>query len=96
MIATFWPEPERQRYEAAARRFRHPESGLVTLEQSLQLYAWHGRHHLAQDAHLPLRAMLADQVVVDAVAADVGQFVGPDVAALVRERWAAGELLVSG
>lgn len=24
MIATFWPEPERQRYEAAARRFRHP------------------------------------------------------------------------
>jgi hypothetical protein len=30
-----------------ARTFRHPESGLVTLECNLQLYAWHGRHHLA-------------------------------------------------
>jgi len=31
-----------------ARTFRHPKTGLVTLEQALQLYAWHGRHHLAQ------------------------------------------------
>jgi uncharacterized damage-inducible protein DinB len=29
------------------RAFRHPELGLVTLEANLQLYAWHGRHHLA-------------------------------------------------
>src|SRR5690606_29747898 len=34
------------------------------------------RHHLAQDAHLPLRAMLADQIVVDAVGTHVRQFVG--------------------
>jgi len=29
------------------RTFRHPELGLVTLERSLALYAWHGRHHVA-------------------------------------------------
>lgn len=29
------------------RAFRHPEMGAVTLDTSLQLYAWHGRHHLA-------------------------------------------------
>lgn len=28
--------------------FTHPESGLVTLEQAIGLYAWHGRHHIAQ------------------------------------------------
>lgn len=33
--------------EAWARAFRHPELGRVTLEANLQLYAWHGRHHLA-------------------------------------------------
>lgn len=33
--------------EAWGRGFRHPELGLVTLEANLQLYAWHGRHHLA-------------------------------------------------
>ncbi|HKJ93760.1 MAG TPA: putative metal-dependent hydrolase [Longimicrobiales bacterium] len=34
--------------EAQFRRtFRHPELGSVTLERNLQLYAWHGRHHLA-------------------------------------------------
>lgn len=32
--------------ERLARAFRHPELGLVTLETNLQLYAWHGRHHL--------------------------------------------------
>lgn len=31
-----------------ARRFRHPELGIVTLERNLALYAWHGRHHIAQ------------------------------------------------
>jgi DinB superfamily len=29
------------------RSFRHPEHGLITLERNLQLYAWHGRHHVA-------------------------------------------------
>jgi len=29
------------------RKFRHPELGVVTLEQALGLYAWHGRHHVA-------------------------------------------------
>jgi uncharacterized damage-inducible protein DinB len=30
------------------RKFRHPELGEVTLERNLALYAWHGRHHVAQ------------------------------------------------
>lgn len=30
-----------------ARTFRHPELGLMTLDKNLQLYAWHGRHHVA-------------------------------------------------
>jgi len=29
------------------RKFRHPERGLMTLSDNLQLYAWHGRHHVA-------------------------------------------------
>jgi hypothetical protein len=29
------------------RSFRHPELGLVSLEQNAALYAWHGRHHVA-------------------------------------------------
>jgi uncharacterized damage-inducible protein DinB len=29
------------------RNFRHPEMGNVSLEKSLALYAWHGRHHVA-------------------------------------------------
>lgn len=33
--------------EQLALAFHHPEGGRTTLEQSLQLYAWHGRHHLA-------------------------------------------------
>jgi hypothetical protein len=33
--------------EQFGRAFRHPELGLVPLEANLQLYAWHGRHHLA-------------------------------------------------
>lgn len=34
--------------EAFARRFRHPESGVLALDQTLALYAWHGPHHVAQ------------------------------------------------
>jgi hypothetical protein len=30
------------------RTFRHPERGTVTLQGNLALYAWHGRHHVAQ------------------------------------------------
>ena len=29
------------------RTFRHPELGTVSLNQSIGLYAWHGRHHVA-------------------------------------------------
>ena len=29
------------------RTFRHPEIGLLRLDTSLALYAWHGRHHTA-------------------------------------------------
>ncbi len=28
------------------RTFRHPELGSMTLEKTLALYAWHGRHHV--------------------------------------------------
>jgi uncharacterized damage-inducible protein DinB len=34
------------------RSFRHPELGLVTLEKTLALYAWHGRHHVAHITEL--------------------------------------------
>jgi uncharacterized damage-inducible protein DinB len=30
-----------------ARQFRHPELGTVSLDRTLALYAWHGRHHVA-------------------------------------------------
>ncbi len=30
-----------------ARQFRHPELGTVSLDRTLALYAWHGRHHIA-------------------------------------------------
>lgn len=29
------------------RTFRHPDLGSMTLEKTLALYAWHGRHHVA-------------------------------------------------
>ena len=32
---------------AFARAFRHPERGLMRLDQNLAMYAWHGRHHVA-------------------------------------------------
>jgi len=37
------------------RAFRHPELGLMRLDQNLALYAWHGRHHVAQIASLRKR-----------------------------------------
>jgi len=30
-----------------ARPLQHPEYGLMTLDKMLQMYAWHGRHHVA-------------------------------------------------
>ena len=30
-----------------SRQFRHPELGLLTLDQNLAIYSWHGRHHAA-------------------------------------------------
>jgi len=38
-----------------ARTFRHPELGVVPLERNLALYAWHGRHHIAQITSLAKR-----------------------------------------
>src|SRR5215475_546567 len=29
------------------RTFRHPDIGLLSLEDALCIYAWHGRHHVA-------------------------------------------------
>lgn len=29
------------------RTFRHPDLGLIRLDQNAALYAWHGRHHVA-------------------------------------------------
>ena len=37
------------------RQFRHPEMGVVSLEKSLALYSWHGRHHVAHVTELRKR-----------------------------------------
>jgi len=37
------------------RNFNHPEMGVVSLEKSLALYAWHGRHHVAHVTQLRKR-----------------------------------------
>ena len=29
------------------RGFRHPQNGVITLEQALAIYDWHSRRHLA-------------------------------------------------
>jgi uncharacterized damage-inducible protein DinB len=33
--------------DAFAHTLRHPESGVMSLDTVLQLYDWHGRHHIA-------------------------------------------------
>jgi hypothetical protein len=38
-----------------ARRLIHPDNGPMTLDQVLQLYAWHGRHHVAHVTELRRR-----------------------------------------
>ena len=37
------------------RTFRHPELGAMTLEKTLALYAWHGRHHVTHITALRAR-----------------------------------------
>jgi uncharacterized damage-inducible protein DinB len=37
------------------RKFMHPESGIMTLDKTLAMYAWHGRHHVAHIASLRQR-----------------------------------------
>lgn len=37
------------------RSFRHPELGPTSLEKTLALYAWHGRHHVMQITSLRQR-----------------------------------------
>jgi uncharacterized damage-inducible protein DinB len=38
-----------------ARTIYHPESGVASLDDLLEQYAWHGRHHVAQIAGLRQR-----------------------------------------
>jgi hypothetical protein len=37
------------------RQFRHPEIGLIALDQNLALYAWHGNHHIGHITGLRVR-----------------------------------------
>lgn len=37
------------------RTFRHPDLGAMTLEKTLALYAWHGKHHVAHITELRKR-----------------------------------------
>jgi hypothetical protein len=37
------------------RTFRHPELGSMTLEKSLAMYDWHGKHHIAHITELRKR-----------------------------------------
>jgi len=38
------------------KTFRHPDLGPMTLEKTLALYAWHGRHHVAHITELRKRS----------------------------------------
>jgi DinB superfamily len=39
-----------------ARQFKHPDLGPLTLDATVQLYAWHGRHHVAHITGLRSRS----------------------------------------
>jgi len=43
------------RPEDFARRLRHPERGMETLDSKVPEYAWHGRHHAAHITSLRQR-----------------------------------------
>jgi hypothetical protein len=38
------------------RKFNHPELGIVTVDQYISLYAWHGKHHVAHITSLRERS----------------------------------------
>ena len=40
---------------AFGRTFRHPDLGVMSLDEQLALYAWHGRHHTAHITSLVAR-----------------------------------------
>jgi hypothetical protein len=37
------------------RTFHHPERGVMSLDKTLAMYAWHGRHHVAHIMELRKR-----------------------------------------
>jgi DinB superfamily len=41
--------------EDFARKYNHPENGLVRLDRVTAVYAWHGRHHIAHITSLRKR-----------------------------------------
>jgi uncharacterized damage-inducible protein DinB len=41
--------------DAFEKKFRHPAMGLMSLNEQLALYAWHGKHHVAHIANLRQR-----------------------------------------
>jgi hypothetical protein len=41
--------------EQWTRTFRHPESGVMSLDKALGIYAWHSRHHVAHINNLRAR-----------------------------------------
>lgn len=41
--------------DSFARKLTHPDLGLIDLDHLLALYAWHGRHHVAQITDLRRR-----------------------------------------
>jgi uncharacterized damage-inducible protein DinB len=42
--------------EQLQRTFRHPDLGLMTLDRTLAMYAWHGRHHVGHITQLRQRS----------------------------------------
>ena len=50
--AALWDALDERQF---SRTFLHPEIGSVTLDQQLQGYAWHSRHHLAHVTGLLIR-----------------------------------------
>jgi hypothetical protein len=42
--------------EQFSRKLIHPESGTLTLDNILEIYSWHGRHHTAHITRLRERA----------------------------------------
>ena len=38
---------EAMRPEDFARKLNHPERGILTIDELLSIYEWHGRHHIA-------------------------------------------------